>query len=502
MSLMLGYSPDEMKEMVITDLFPPGKSEEYFDIYKQILSKAKVYTEIELLKKDGSYISTDLMTLINDILDLSKIEAGKMELQFEYVNSKSFFSEFERIFSLRLSEKGLKFFWNISSETPTGIYIDEIRLRQVILNLIGNAVTFTKKGSIRLEVYSENPQVINYPDGKSGEFIDLIVEIKDTGIGISELMQKEVFNPFVQCERQNSKKYGGTGLGLPISLRLVQLMNGTIGLDSELDRGSSFKIMIPGVSFHRNHDKKIEEIQIDPANIIFEKATLIIADDNEHNRRYLKDALSKTNIRIVEAEDGEKALSLAKTIIPDLIITDLRMPGIDGFDLLNRLKSDDPIKHIPVIAYTASVMTTQKERIINSEFAGLLMKPVQVRELYHELMNILPYKSNKSNELEKSVSEIILTQEIPDLPGLIHALDTRFKEVWKSFGIRQPIGKVREFGDQLAKLGRKHNAGIISSYGDELVTAADSFHIEDILNLISRYPGIVGSLKGAVNNNG
>ena len=196
---------------------------------------------IESIKSSGR----SLLTLINDILDLSKIEAGKLELQFEFVNSQSFFSEFERIFSLRLSEKGLKFILEISSGTPAGIYIDDARLRQIILNLVGNAVKFTEKGSIRLKVYTENPQIINYSKGKTEEFIDLIIEVTDTGIGISKEMQEEIFNPFVQGQGQNVKKYGGTGLGLAITQRLVQLMNGTIDLDSQLNKGSSFKIKIP-----------------------------------------------------------------------------------------------------------------------------------------------------------------------------------------------------------------------------------------------------------------
>ena len=447
---------------------------------------------IESIKSSGR----SLLTLINDILDLSKIEAGKLELQFEFVNSQSFFSEFERIFSLRLSEKGLKFILEISSGTPAGIYIDDARLRQIILNLIGNATKFTENGSITLKVYTENPQIINYSKGKAEEFIDLIIEVMDTGIGISPEMQEEIFNPFVQGQGQNVKKYGGTGLGLTITQRLVQLMNGTIDLDSQLNRGSSFKIKIPGVSYLRDFEKRTEEIHLDPADIIFERATIIVADDVEHNRKYLKDALRKTNIKIVEAEDGQQAFSMAKKIIPDLIITDIRMPILDGFGLLNKLKSDDLLKHIPVIAYSASVMKAQRDRIRKSEFAGLLIKPVQVTELYLELMNNLPYKSIKAPVPEQSVREINLTKEISDLPGLIHSLDTRFKDVWMTFGIRQPIGEVRDFGNQLVKLGKDDNAVMITEYGKDLISAADSFNIEAILNLIRKYPGIVESLKG------
>ena len=446
---------------------------------------------LESIKSSGR----SLLTLINDILDLSKIEAGKLELQFEFVNSQAFFSEFERIFSLRLSEKGVKFILEISSGTPSGIYIDDARLRQIILNLVGNAVKFTEKGSIRLKVYAENPQIINYSKGKAEEFIDLIIEVRDTGIGISKEMQEEIFNPFIQGQGQNVKKYGGTGLGLAISQRLVQLMNGTIDLDSQLNRGSSFKIKIPGVSYLRDFEKRTEEIQLDPADIVFEKATIIIADDVEHNRSYLKDALRKTNIEVVEANDGQEALFLAKKIIPDLIITDIRMPVLDGFDLLNKLKSDDELKHIPVIAYSASVMKAQKDRIRNSEFAGLLIKPVQVTELYLELMNNLPYTSIKAPGQEQSVPEINLTKEISDLPGLIHSLDTRFKNIWMTFGSRQPIGEVRDFGSQLVELGKNHNAAIITGYGDELVIAADSFNIEAILNLIRKYSRIVELLN-------
>ena len=463
----------------------------YAELLGSMLEEKTQRDYLESIKSSGR----SLLTLINDILDLSKIEAGKLELQFEYVNSQSFFSEFERIFSLRLSEKGLKFILDISSGTPAGIYIDDARLRQIILNLIGNAVKFTEKGSIRLKVYTENPQIIKFSKNKTEEYIDLIIEVTDTGIGISREMQEEIFNPFIQGQGQNIKKYGGTGLGLAITQRLVQLMNGTIELKSELNKGSSFRIKIPGVSYLRDFEKRTEEIQLDPAEIVFEKATIIVADDVEHNRKYLLDALSKTNIEIVEAEDGLEAFSLAKKIVPDLIITDIRMPVLDGFDLLKKLKNNKSLKHIPVIAYSASVMKAQRDKIRESEFTGLLIKPVQVTELYLELMNNLPYKSVKTARSAQSVTETNFTKEISDLPGLIHSLDTQYKDVWMTFGIRQPIGEVRDFGNQLAKLGKNHNAAIITGYGEELVNAAESFNIEAILNLIRKYPIIVESLK-------
>jgi len=468
----------------------------YAELLGSMLEEKTQRDYLESIKSSGR----SLLTLINDILDLSKIEAGKLELQFEFVNSQSFFSEFERIFSLRLSEKGLKFILEVSSGTPAGIFIDDARLRQIILNLIGNAVKFTEEGSIKLKVYTENPQIIKHSKDKTEEFIDLIIEVSDTGIGISREIQEEIFNPFVQGQGQNVKKYGGTGLGLAITQRLVQLMNGTITLDSYLKKGSTFKISIPEVSYLRDFEKRTEEIQLDPADILFEKATIIVADDVEHNRKYLIDALKNTKIKVIEATDGLEVLSLVKKTVPDLIITDIRMPVLDGFELLDKLKSDDLLKHIPVIAYSASVMKAQKDRIRESKFAGLLIKPVQVTELYIELMNNLPYKSIKASGPEQPVSETVLTRQISDLPGLIHSLDTKVKDVWMTFGIRQPIGEVRDFGDQLVKLGKNHNAVMITEYGKDLISAANSFNIEAILNLIRKYPGIVELLKDIKSN--
>ena len=446
---------------------------------------------VESIKSSGR----SLLTLINDILDLSKIEAGKLELQFEFVNSQSFFSEFERIFSLKLSDKGLKFILDISSGTPEGIYIDDARVRQIILNLIGNAIKFTEKGSIILKVYTENPQIINYSRDKTDEFIDLVIEVTDTGIGISKEMQEEIFNPFVQVQGQNIKKYGGTGLGLAITYRLVQLMNGTITLQSGLDIGSSFKVKIPEVSYLRDIEKKMEEIHLDTEDIEFEKATIIVVDDIEHNRKYLIDALKKTNIKVIEAEDGQKAFNLAKKIVPDLVITDIRMPVIDGFSLLNKLKNNDALKHIPVIAYSASVMKAQRDRIRESEFSGLLIKPVQVAELFMELMKNLPYKSIKASESGLTVPETDFINGISDLPGLINSLETNFKETLKTFETRQPISEIKAFGNQLSELGKVHNADIISEYGIDLISSASSFNIEAILNLINKFHGIVESLK-------
>jgi two-component system sensor histidine kinase EvgS len=470
----------------------------YAELLSSMIEDKTQRNYIESIKSSGR----SLLTLINDILDLSKIEAGKLDLQFEFVNSYSFFSEFEQIFSLKLSEKGLKYRLEIFSGTPAGIYIDEARLRQIILNLIGNAIKFTEKGSIRLNVFAENPRIITVSSDKTEEYIDLIIEVIDTGIGISRDMQEDVFNPFIQVEGHNVKKYGGTGLGLAITQRLVSLMNGTIELHSKLKKGSSFKILIPDVSYLRDFNKRIEEIHLDTQDIIFEKATIIVADDVDHNRKYLIDALRKTKIEIIEAQNGQEAFYLAKKVVPDLIITDIRMPIMDGFDLLTRLKGNKALKHIPVIAYSASVMKAQRDRIRESQFTGLLIKPVKIAELYIELMNNLPFKSASLTVSEKSASGKISHIEISDIQGLIQSLETEFKEIWTTLENQQPIGEVRSFGNKLEDLGKKHDAEVISRYGNDLIMSANSFNIEAILNLIWKFPRIVELLKEDLNIKG
>jgi PAS domain S-box-containing protein len=454
-------------------------------------------TLVDQIQKD--YVNSikssgrSLLTLINDILDLSKIEAGKLELEYDFIDTYSFFSEFEKIFSLKVSEKGLKFILDIASGTPHGIYIDEARVRQIVFNLIGNAIKFTSEGQITLKVFIENPQVVNYTKEKSEELIDLIIEVIDTGIGISKELREAIFEPFVQ--ERDYKHYGGTGLGLAITRRLTMLMNGTINLKSELGKGTTFTVKIPEITYKRDFSGTNIDFQIDPAEIIFEEAVILIADDVEHNRSYLKDALKNTNLKIIEAEDGFDAYQLAKKVVPDMIIADIRMPKLDGFQLLKKLKTNKKLKHIPVIAYSASVLKAQKERIHNSEFKGLLIKPVKVAELYLELMNILPYRSNKVPEPEKSLSEVDLIGEINDLPALIHILDTSLYATWKTFAVTQPIGEIRDFGRNLVQLGTDHNSSIIKDYGRELIIAADSYNIGAMLKLIGKYSGIIENLK-------
>jgi signal transduction histidine kinase/response regulator of citrate/malate metabolism len=459
-------------------------------------------TLVDQVQKD--YINSikssgrSLLTLINDILDLSKIEAGKLELEYDFIDTYSFFSEFEKIFSLKVSEKNLKFILDILSGTPHGIYIDEARVRQIVFNLIGNAIKFTSTGHIILKVYTENPKLVNYSKEKSEELIDLIIEVIDTGIGISKELREAIFEPFVQ--ERNYKHYGGTGLGLAITRRLTMLMNGTINLKSEIGKGTTFTIRIPEITYKRDFSGTNIDIQIDPAEIIFEEAVILIADDVEHNRSYLKDALKNTKLKIFEAEDGFAAYQLAREIVPDLIIADLRMPKLDGFQLLDKIIADKKLKNVPVIAYSASVLKAQKERIHNSDFAGLLIKPVKVTELYLALMNILPYKSTMETESDMPHSEVDLFEEITDMPGLIQSLETTFYNTWKTFAETQPIKEIREFGKNLSQLGLDHNSNIITSYGKDMINAADSFNIGAILKLIGKYRGIIGSLKESTKN--
>jgi PAS domain S-box-containing protein len=437
-----------------------------------------------------------LLTLINDILDLSKIEAGKLELEFDYVDTNAFFSEFERIFSLKVLEKGLKFDLEIASGTPPGVYIDESRVRQVIFNLLGNAIKFTKEGAIKLKVYTENPQIVNYPNDRSEEFIDLVIEVEDSGIGISRELQESIFQPFTQ--ERGSKYFGGTGLGLTISKRLLTLMNGSITVYSEIGKGSRFTVKIPEISYLLDYASSRADIRINPSDIVFSEAMILIVDDVEHNRNYLKEALKNTQLNITEAENGVVALNMAKRLKPDLIIADIRMPEMDGFQLLHKIKSNKKLKHIPVLAYSASVLKAQKERIHSSDFSGLLIKPVNVTELYLALMNILPYRSIRQENNHDSAQNTLITGEILDSSGLKYSLETTFTEKWKTFAVTQPLDEISDFAQELLQLGLKHNCATITNYAKELTSAADSFNVDALLKLIQKFRAINENLNNSI----
>jgi len=460
----------------------------YTELLSSLLTDDNQKNYIESIRSSGR----SLLTLINDILDLSKIEAGKFELEFEFLDSNQFFSEFERIFALKAKEKGILFIVEIAPGTPDSIYVDEPRLRQIVFNLVGNAIKFTNKGYVKLSVRIENIQSVEHK-GKKDDYADLVMEVEDTGIGISKEVKDEIFDPFIQARDQRS--VGGTGLGLAISRRLTSLMNGTISLKSELGKGSTFTVRIQNVAYKFGISKEPLPPEINPGEIIFGKSSVMVVDDVQINRKYIIDVLAGTEIKVIEAEGGFRALELLKDSVPDLIISDIRMPEMDGFELLDKLKSDDRLKSIPVIAYSASVLKDQKEKIHEKDFAGLISKPVTISALFTELMNFLPYRKTEAGILaEKGPNEQPLS-EIIDLPVLVSLLEKEFLTRWKTFEVRQPIGEIKQFGIDLIEVGKKHNSHLIITYGADLKNAADVFNVKAVLNSIRQYASVIQKLK-------
>jgi two-component system sensor histidine kinase EvgS len=434
-----------------------------------------------------------LLTLVNDILDLSKIEAGKLELEYGFVESQYFFTDFEKMFSFKTKEKNLEFTTVVSTEVPAFLNTDEIRLRQIIINLLGNAVKFTENGSVFLHIFCENFKTIVNSKGHDENVTDLIIEVKDTGIGIPEESIDEIFASFVQVKSKLSTT--GTGLGLTITKKLVELMNGSIEVTSVLHKGSRFLVRIPNVSYLANQGKTIGQVSIVPSNLIFEKASLLVVDDVEINRKFLFDALKGTNIEVIEAANGQIALDIMVEITPDLVITDIRMPVMNGFELLGKMQADKKLSQIPVIAYSASVMKDQIERIYQSKFKGLLIKPVSMEELFLQLTKNLPYRMKESTEphfgTQKSIDETVVSD--PD--KLIEKLEGEYLVQRNAFETRQPLQEVKDFALNIVHLGELHNSLLIKKYGNDLLSAANNFSVSEILSFLEKYTELSAQLK-------
>ncbi|MGA1844317.1 MAG: ATP-binding protein [bacterium] len=436
-----------------------------------------------------------LLTLINDILDLSKIESGKMELQLEPVNPYSIFSEIKHIFSPNIFDKGINFFLEVDPTLPANLLLDEVRLRQILFNLVGNAVKFTDKGYIKLSARNMAKQ-------EEKDTVDVMIVVEDTGIGIAPGSLKTIFEAFRQQDGQSTKIYGGTGLGLAISKRLVEMMGGVISVQSTPRKGSTFEILLKDVRVASTHAVPQEEGDFDPGSIAFEEAVLLVVEDVPLNRALIREYLRYTEISVVEAEDGEKALVLARKHHPDAILMDIKMPVLNGYEAIQHLRNDATLNTIPVIALTASGMKKDKERIMESGFDGFLVKPLQIFDLYRELARFLPYSTRdlKAQKTAKDAQkrrppERLPPQVLARLPEIIDALENELMGSWRIARQKGLFDDIANFGIQIKRLGERYALDCLKEYGNDLIRHVNSFDIESMCASLEAYPALITQIK-------
>lgn len=423
-----------------------------------------------------------LLSLINDILDLSKIEAGKLIVSYEQFDVNSTIKEIYNLFEHKVSEKGLQLLLDIDERLPNSINFDELRLKQILLNLVGNAVKFTHTGYVKISIVIDE---IN--ENK----IDFSLKISDTGIGINEEEKDLIFESFRQQSGQDNKQYGGTGLGLAITKKLVELMGGEILLDSKPGIGSVFSAVFKNVEFSQNISNKdiqyewLEEIE-------FAESKVLIVDDTYENRQLIVSYLEGQNLEIYEAQSGLEAVELSKKIIPDIIIMDIRMPGIDGDKAAEIIKSNNMTCNIPILAFTASAENFESAEK-NKIFDGYLRKPVQKNDLYAELKKFIKFTAksidNSKHYIDSNDSAVLqLNENLTDEIKLIFKKDFA-PEIEELLLFMNP-DNIEEFVIRLKQFSEQYSLDYVSNLSSRLLIDLSCYDYEKIEQSINEINNI------------
>ncbi|MBV6340259.1 MAG: response regulator [Candidatus Magnetobacterium sp. LHC-1] len=351
-----------------------------------IIGMTELMYDTEVTHEQREYLdmakrsADSLMGVINDILDFSKIEAGKLELDPIDFSLRDNIGDTLKTLALRAHKKGLELAYSVPPETPDFIIGDPGRLRQIVVNLVGNAIKFTEHGEIILDVTTQS-----HMDDK----ICLRFSVKDTGIGISQDRREKIFESFSQADGSTTRRYGGTGLGLTISRKLAEMMNGDISVESEPGKGSVFHFTATfGVQAELHK-------QPDPKNFDSLKGlSILVVDDNATNRRILKDIVINWGMEPVLAEDALAALGILDNAATggrgfDLIITDANMPNMDGFGLVNKIIQTYKNKRPPIILLTSSGQRGDAARCRELGISAYLIKPIKQSELLDSIMRVM-----------------------------------------------------------------------------------------------------------------
>ena len=368
-----------------------------------------------------------LLLLINDILDLSKIEAGKMTLNVQRCNLVSMLADVARMMHPRAELRGDMLSVEYMTELPETIFTDGNRLRQAIVNIVGNAVKFTGNGQVRIKVFFLPQWRDNRPAVK--------IEVADTGIGIAEDVLPRLFQPFSQGDAATSQTYGGTGLGLAISKHILELLRGDLAVNSVHGGGSTFTITVPA------GDLKGVKIFRKPAEIIEEQAAdsclddsknlsgikILLAEDNVDNQEFIRIILSRAGAKVVVAENGQIAVDKAQSESFDVILMDLNMPVMDGYEATRLLRTRGYDR--PVLALTANVMSDDRERCLAAGCNDHLGKPIDrgqmLRAIAWHAGMIIPESADisQNNETPSPRNENEIISRYVDDPDIMPILE-------------------------------------------------------------------------------
>jgi len=446
-------------------------------------------------EKQKSYLSAihtsgkALLTLINDILDLSKVEAGKMNITLEPMNVNRIFEEMQQIFSIRFSEKNLDFQINLDPDLPPTVLLDETRVRQVLLNLIGNAIKFTDSGFVRLS----GKLAESFENGKH---IHLDIHIEDTGIGIPEDQQELIFESFQQQDGQSNRKYGGTGLGLAISKRFVEMMNGQITIKSDVGKGSVFMIRFENVAVSDATSAQDDlPTVLNLRDIQFKPALVLVADDTANNRRLLSEALSRTGLEVMEASDGIEAVQMAEEAQPDIVIMDIIMPNRNGIEACRMLKQNPDTSSIPIIALTASISSDSKVKMVEAGFDADLIKPIDMALLLDILSRYLTRLEDET--IQQEASDTLETDDLEILNGqeLIQLLESDMLPALQSMQGAIVMDDAEGVADQLRLIGEKYQAGVLIQYARRIHGLVQQYDISELETALTEFPEILSKIR-------
>ncbi|MFP4418534.1 MAG: ATP-binding protein [Chitinivibrionales bacterium] len=351
-----------------------------------IIGMAELAMMTDLTDEQKEYIETIrssarlLMAIINDILDLSKIESGKMEIHTVPVPLEVLTKEVHEMVNCSAGRKGIKLGYAVSADLPCMINSDYGKIRQVLLNLLSNAVKFTNAGEVELTVHLEKKE--------QKDFIQFAVS--DTGIGIPEEKQKLIFDDFTQVDGTCSRKYGGTGLGLAISKRIAHLLGGDLTVESAPGEGSCFRFTIPMDEYivvPRSESNPVSRVRNQPYANCCRNKKVLIAEDNEVNCQMMSRLLDKLHVKHVIVRDGQKAVDACLNDEIDLVFMDIQMPVLDGYEASKKIREKKCC--MPIIALTAHAMRGDRERCIAAGMTDYMSKPIAFQELLVVLQKYL-----------------------------------------------------------------------------------------------------------------